>query len=274
MRLFLNPENPGHLGDDTFWYWFKREFESSWDWKEAKGGDLVLQYSVLGPYTGDAKYVALCWEMYPEMQAKLAPSIGDWSEKARRCVDCAAGTPFRTVPTATTAHYYKNPVKVLPLGVDTDVFRPMLSKKALREKYGLDPGALIGFWSGTTHYMKGFDLVERFAAEHPEIKWIICWKQPSEAGHLEGAHNTVSILQPHMNELMNCADFFLSTGRLSPLYLVEWEAMAAGLPLWSASPVKREVPDHSARDYVFDMGWDRNSLRGEWQDYLEEIEAA
>lgn len=270
MKLYLNPENPGHLGDDTFWHWFKREFDSSWEWTAAKKGDIVLQYSVLGPYMGEAKYVALCWEMYPSMQSVLPSWVGDWSEKVGRCLACAEGTPFRTVPTTATAHYYDNP-KIMPLGVDTDVFKPLYAKQALREKHGIPLDAEVGFWSGTTHYMKGYDLLERYSALSPDTYWICCWKQPSEAGHMDGAHNTVSILQPHMNELMNCADFFLSTGRLYPLYLVEWEAMAAGLDLINAPGVERELPEYSSREAVMDLGWSRHALKPEWTLWLEEI---
>lgn len=274
MRIFLNPENPGHLGDDTFWFWFKREFPSSiWGWQGATDDDLVLQYSVLGP--AKSRYVALCWEMYPEMQERLPRSIGDWADKAARCQSCAGNTPFRTVPTVATEHFYSHhgPVKVLPLGVDTEVFKPLHAKKRLREKYGIPQDRPVGFWSGTTHYMKGYDLLEKVANENPSFYWILCWKQPSEAGHREDAHNTVSILQPHMNELMNCADFFFSTGRLNPLYLVEWEALSAGLHLVNAPGITRELPDNSNRDAVFDLGWDRLSLRAKWLDWLAEIEA-
>jgi hypothetical protein len=273
-HIYLNPENPGHLGDDTFWTWFKRVFpKSRWDWQNAKAGDVVLQYSVLGRYEGPAKYVALCWELYPEMQRVLPASIGNWDDKVARCLACAAGTEWRTVPTATTAHYYERfgRVEVIPLAVDTDVFTPLNRTEELRAKYGLRAKGPIGFWCGTTHHMKGFDLLQAHAAKNPEIDWIVCWKQPSEAGHLEGAHNTVSILQPHLNELMNCADFVASTGRLKPLFLVEWEAMASGLMLWNVDGVDREALTGSSRKHVFEQFWDRRTAKRLWSDYLEDV---
>jgi glycosyltransferase involved in cell wall biosynthesis len=273
-KVYLHPENPGHLGDDTFWYWFKREFpDSSWNWHEAGEGDVVLQYSVLGRYEGPAKYIALCWEMYPEMQRKLPTWVGNWDEKVARCMECAANTEFRTVPTKATLAYYEHygPVRVLPLPVDTDVFRPLAKRYDLREKYGIPQESRVGFWSGTTHHMKGYDLLEEYARAHPDTYWICCWKQPSEAGHKDGAYNTVSILQPHMNELMNCADFFLSTGRLYPLFLVEWEALSSGLTLVNAPGVDREAPSGSGRLKVFEMGFDRTSARHRWAEYVAEV---
>ena len=272
MTIYLNPENPGCFGDDTFWYWFKREFpESEWYKGHAGKDDIILQYSVLGVPSSDAKYVACCWEMYPEMQKLLAPSHGDWSEKVARCLACAEGTPFRTVPTYSTAHYYAKYglIRIIPLTVDTEVFKPMGLKEQLRRQHGIPLNRRVGFWSGTTHVMKGFDLLEKYAAAHPDIYWICCWSH--ETGHKAGAHNTVAIPQPHMNELMNCADFFLSTGRLNPLFLVEWEAMSSGLPLVNAEGITREFPEGSSRDLVFELGWDRITAKKTWEDYLLEV---
>jgi len=272
--VYLHPENPGHLGDDTFWHWFKREFpDSRWDWENAGAGDVVLQYSVLGRYEGPANYIALCWEMYPEMQRSLPTWVGNWDAKVQKCLECADGTPWRTVPSAATLKYYEHlgPVKILPLAVDTNLFNRLWNRSELKEKYGIPKDVRVGFWSGTTHYMKGYDLLEQYAAEHPDIYWILCWKQPSEAGHRDGALNTVSILQPQMNELMSCADFFLSTGRLYPLYLVEWEALSAGLEMVNAPGVSREIPEGSSRLAVFENGFDRSTARESWVKYIEEV---
>lgn len=273
MTIWLNPENPGCFGDDTFWYWFKREWPSSeWYKGHAREGDIILQYSVLGAPVSPAKYVACCWEMYPEMQKRLAPQHGDWSEKVGRCLACAAGTPWRTVPTYSTAHYYESsgpPVRVIPLTVDTELFKPLGRKEELRRQHRIPSDRPVGFWSGTPHVMKGFDLLEKYAYQHPEVYWICCWSH--QAGYKEDAHNTVAILQPHMNELMNCADFFLSTGRLNPLFLVEWEAMSSGLPLVNAEGVTREFPEGSSRDLIFELGWDRISAKKTWENYLLEV---
>jgi len=275
--VYLHPENPGHLGDDTFWTWFKRVFpKSRWDWENAGEKDVILHYSVLGRYRGPAKYICLCWEMYPEMQEKLPKTSEDWSAKVDRCMEAARRTPWRTVPTKTTAHYYESfgHVEVIPLAVDTDVFTPLNRQSELREKYGLKKDGPIGFWSGTTHYMKGFDLLQEHAKKNPEIEWIVCWKQPSDAGHMEGAHNTVSILQPHMNELMNCADFVASTGRLKPMFLVEWEAISSGLFLVNVDGVDRELFTGSSRKQIFEMGWDRATAKETWSDYIQKVLAA
>lgn len=272
FKVCLSPENPGHLGDDTFWRWFAREFPNSvWGTDSAKEGDVVLRYSVLGPYVGPAKYIACCWELYPEMQRVLPVDYGNWDEKVRRCIECANGTPHRTVPTEATVKYYSDPVRVIPLTVDTDVFTPLPNKLFLRGKYDIPRNARVGFWSGTTHYMKGYDLVQEYARSNPDIYWILCWKQAYEAGHMDGAYNSISILQPQMNELMNCADFFLSTGRLNPLFLVEWEAMSAGLPMVNAPGVVREFNEGVSREKVFELGWDRHTAKNTWAEYIKEV---
>jgi len=276
-NVYLHPETMNYLGDDTFWTWFQREFpKSSYDWQKAGVGDVVLQYSVLGPYRGKAKYIACCWEMYPEMQAKLPGWVGEWHYKVDQCLECSKETPWRTIPTKATLGYYEQhgPVSIIPLGVDTDVFTPLNAKNDLRKKYGLPEGRRIGFWSGTTHYMKGFDLLESWSKKNPDVFWIVCWKQQDNRGSFDGAYETCSILQPNMNELMNCADFFLSTGRLNPLFLVEWEALSSGLSLVNAPGIERELPEGSSRHVLFDLVWDRKTLMTSWPEYIQGVLAS
>ena len=256
--VFLHPENPSSLGDDTFWTWFKREFPASrWDWENAKAGDVVLQYSALGKYEGQAKYIALCWELYPEMQEKLPRDVGDWSNQVAKCMECAEHTPWRTVPTEATKHYYRRfgHVEVLPIGIDSELFRPLGRKAELRKQYGV-PNGEVGFWCGTKHRMKGHDLMEDYRRKNPGIFWVLCWKEQS-------------IPQHELAELMNCADFVLGTGRLTPMFMVEWEAMSAGLPLRSLT--ERELPDGSTRSTVLGLGWARLIARNGWSRYIQSV---
>lgn len=164
-------------------------------------------------------------------------------------------------------------VDVLPIGVDTDLFKPM-DKESLRNKYGISLNKKIGFWSGTMHPMKGIQNLLKYKEENPDIEWIIVWKQPSDAGHVDGANNFTLVSQPELAELMNCADFFLSCGLLRPFYMVEWEALSCNLPFVILDDIKKDfVPSTNPRDDIFRLGWDRKTAKETWRKYLEDAKS-
>ena len=269
--IYLSPEHKSALGEDTFWTWFEREFEgSAFRVPESiEPDDVVLRYSTLGPPRFGEHTVALLWELHPEMKARLDSPA--WDTIIRKINDCARGSRFRVVSSPVMRPYYEafGAVEVLPIGVDTDLFRPM-DKAALRRKYGIPADKRVGFWSGTTHPMKGFQNLLVWHSGHPEIRWITVWKQRSQHVHLEGAYNYVHVPQQQLAELMNCADFCLSCGLLRPFFMVEWEAMACNLPLVVIDGAQKEfIPPANPRDDVLGRKWDRRSARGLWARFLE-----
>jgi hypothetical protein len=255
--IYLNPENASGLGEDTFWTWLNRELPNTAFGvpDRLEPGDVVLQYSTLGYAKHPDQTIALLWELYPEMKRALGSS--EWDGIIGRIQDAALSSRRRTVASALMlpdyAHHGR--VDVLPIGVDTDLFRPM-DKAAMRRKYGFADDARVGFWSGTAHPMKGYDRLQAYGAANPDIQWITVWKH-------------APVPQSTLAELMNCADFLYCPGRLRPFFMVEWEAMACGLRV--------EIPDGMVKDFqpsdnpradVFRLGWDRRSALKRWADYL------
>lgn len=279
MTVYLSAEHISGLGEDTFWTWFQREFPSSKFMVPNKlnDSDIVLRYSVLGPITS-GKAVALLWELLPEMKVKLRSNV--WDEKIRKIRQCAKESQYRTIASPIMKGYYEEfgEVDYIPLGVNTDLFKPIADKEMLRKKYGLPLDRKIGFWCGTTHPMKGFDKLREWAKEHPEIYWIIVWKQRSETPNvfaqlkmrLEKRFSSyLHVSQETLAELMNAADFFLVPGMLRPFYLVEWEAMACDLPpVIIGEQTKDFVPSNHPREDIFRLKWDRKTVRKIWEEYL------
>ncbi len=271
--IYLNPEIMSGLGEDTFWTWFKREFSTS-EVKIPKtmhNEDIILQYSTLG-FPGIAgKSVALLWELYPEMKEVFKESI--WDQKLVKIFECAKYCTFRTVSSPLAVRYYTDygNIDVLPIGVNTDLFKQLNNKTALREKYNIPLDKEVGFWGGTTHPMKGFSKVLDYAAKHPDIHWIIVWKWEHEAGHLPGAHNFTKVSQETLCELMNCSDFILFSGMLRSYFMLEWEAMACNLPvrLFDQELERDFIPSSNPREDVFKLKWDRRSTKELWAKYLE-----
>ncbi|MEM2899304.1 MAG: hypothetical protein QXT63_00785 [Thermoplasmata archaeon] len=270
--IYLNPEILSALGDDTFWMWFKREFlGSSFDIPEfLNSDDVILQYSTLGFANRAGKSIALLWELYPEMKMQLKSN--EWDARIEKTFECAKFSTYRVASTRFTVPFYEQfgRVDILPIGVDTDLFKPIDEKKNLRKKYNIPREKTVGVWCGTTHRMKGFDRLKEYAEKHPEIYWIIIWKTPAEAGHLPGAKEYVQVTQPVLSELLNCADFYLSCSLLRPFYMVEWEAMACNLEMRILGDIEKDfVPSSNPRNDVFAHGWDRKTTKKLWSEYLK-----
>ncbi|MBP1927930.1 glycosyltransferase involved in cell wall biosynthesis [Methanolinea mesophila] len=261
------------MGEDTFWTWFKREFPSSKFGlpNRMSSDDILLQYSTLGFPNLPGKSIALLWELYPEMKEVFKKDI--WDQKIERIFQCSKYCTYRTVSSPLAARYYQEfgHVDVLPIGVDTELFKPKRDKELLRKKYGLPLDKEIGFWGGTTHPMKGYDRVLEYAKNHPDIYWIIVWKWDLESDNFSGGHNFIKVNQETLSELMNCANFILFTGLLRSYFMLEWEAMACDLPvrLYDSSLERDFIPSNSPREDVFRQKWDRINTKALWTQYLE-----
>jgi glycosyltransferase involved in cell wall biosynthesis len=269
--IYLNAEVISGLGEDTFWTWFKREFPSaSFELpRDLRNEDAVLQYSTLGFLNRAGKSIALLWELYPEMKGQLEST--QWDAVLARVYECAKFSTYRVVASQLMVPFYERfgTADVLPIGVDTDLFKPLPEKNALRDKYNIPKDRKVGIWCGTTHPMKGFPRLVEYVHLNPDIYWIIVWKWELEAGHLPSASNFIQVPQQTLCELMNAADFFLCCGRLRPFYMVEWEAMACNLPIRILDNMQKDfVPSSNPRDDVFRLHWDRKSTKKLWADCL------
>ena len=269
--IYLNAEVVSGLGEDTFWRWFQREFPSSVleEPTTLTDRDVVLRYSTLGFLPVAGKQVALCWELYPAMKARFGSSL--WDDRIAAVMESARYATYRTVASDLTSAEYEafGSVDVIPIGVDVDLFRPLPDKQALRDKYGLPGDNEIGVWVGTAHPMKGFALLLEYARSHPDIHWITICKTEHESVVMPGASSFVHVAQQTSCELINAADFFLSTSLLRPFFMAEWEAMACNVPMrLIGEPNKEFVPSASPRDDVLRLGWDRPAVRTRWQRFL------
>ena len=269
--IYLNPEVKSGLGEDTFWTWFEREFPGcSFDIpKKLNDEDIILRYSTLGFLPVEGKQVALCWELYPQMKELFG--LDQWDNILSKVYETARYSTYRTVATQNSVKDYEHfgTVEIIPIGVNTDLFKPMDNKKELRQKYNLPLDKEIGIWIGTCHPMKGYDEFILYAARNSDVHWVVVWKWEWEAMRMEGADNFVQIPQKEIAELTNAADFFVSTNKLNSYFMAEWEAMACNIPLRLIGNQSREfIPSPSPRDDVFQRGWDRNSVKKAWEIFL------
>lgn len=270
--IYLNSEVKSGLGEDTFWTWFEREFPSSSFSvpQKLKDDDIVLRYSTLGFLPVEGKQVALCWELYPQM--KLLFGSNQYDHILEKVYACARYSTYRTVATETSVADYKQfgSVDIIPIALNTDLYKPLNNKIELRKKHKLPLDKEIGIWIGTYHPMKGYSTLLKYAADHPDIYWICVWKWEPEAMPMNGASNFIQIPQIQINELLNAADFFASTNRLNSFFMSEWEAMSSDIPFRLIGNEKNVefIPSANPRNDVFNRGWDRISAKKKWEAFF------
>jgi hypothetical protein len=252
--IFVNPEVLLGLGEDTFWTWIIRETGAEIGVPKSVGKkDIVLHYSTMGKPLHPNQSIALLWELYPEMTLRLRMNF----KRRQRLIDASLSSRWATVPTHYSRAFYARDAEVLPIAVDQELFSPPVDKLALRRELGLEPQGKYVFWGGGSHVMKGRDLRDIWLANHPEYTLLFADK--------ENPMNQIEVAR-----LMKSADGILNTSRLVPLFMIDWEALACGLPIIEGGGVKRELPHHySPRDYVKSEGWFRSDAILIWQKFID-----
>lgn len=275
MKIYLRPEVKSGLGEETFWTWFAKKIPGATFSPIAnfnKDTDTILQYSTAQKTEYPQNTICLCWELYPEMKNILKKDI--WDTVIDRTVENATRAKKVTVASKFSADYYsqfvKDDISILPIAVDTDLFCP-LEKEPIRRKYGLSSSKKIGFWCGTNHEMKGYDQLEKYRQKNPDIDWIVVWKSKEESNITFKAKHFTKVPQHTLAELMNCADFFLSTSRLRPYFMVEYEAMACNLPFifYDENLEKDFKLSNEPRVDLLNKKWDRNTAKKLWIEAID-----
>lgn len=277
-KIYLSPVVRSGYGEETFWVWFEKKFKnSSYKLPKAyKKGDVLLRYSTKGPLKAkNLKTIALCWELLPEMKTVLGSN--EWDATIETTYETAKNADKIVVASRFSVPYYEKygKVDILPIGVDTDLFRPYSDKEKyeLKIKYGIPLNVEVGFWCGTTHKMKGFQNVQKYADENPNIYWIIVWY--GERGNFVGnGQEHYLVNQQKMAELMNCANFQLSASILRPYYIIEYEGMACNLPQRKIVDIEKDFEaGNNPRDVIFEKKWDRHSAKILWEDYIKNLQS-
>jgi hypothetical protein len=274
--IYLSPMVYLFPGVDTWWEWFERNFNpTSHNLPETyNSDDLVFRYSTKGAINAyPGKSIAMCWELLPELKRVL--NTNAWDVPIQATYEAAKSCTHRIITTefARTDYERFGKVDFIPIGIDTDFFKPcsLEEKYNLKLKYAIPEDKSIGFWCGTTHPMKGYQYVLPYAKEHPEIYWIIVWY--TDVGHFTGyGQEHVGTPQSKLVELMNCADFQLETSILRPYYMIEYEGMACNLKRRKILNIQKdfEVGDNP-RDVIFEKQWDRITCKKLYENYINNL---
>jgi glycosyltransferase involved in cell wall biosynthesis len=217
------------------------------------------------------KVFSLCWELYPEMKYMLKSDA--WNGRINLTYDSTKNATEIMIASELAREFYGHfgKISIMPIGVNTDLFKPiqdMNKKIEIKKQYCIPLDKRIGFWGGTNHIMKGFDIFMDYASKHPDIFWIIVWKWQREVSPIPNNINYIQkvlIPQEELSKLMAISDFFLSTSRLRPYYMTEYEAMSCNVPFVLTNNIKKEfIPSETPRSDIFQQGWDRESVKNLW----------
>jgi glycosyltransferase involved in cell wall biosynthesis len=162
-------------------------------------------------------------------------------------VTCRAGSLVAVSESAAaeTACYYRHPAaRVIPNGVDLELFRPQ-DRTHARQHLGLDPDARYALFVGRAEYRKGADLLLESCRQ---AGWKLLH---AGARGIAGAHH-LGVLEPQqLAEAYAAADCMLFPTRYEACSYVILEALACGIPVlttrigWTRT-LLREMPQYES----------------------------
>ncbi len=141
---------------------------------------------------------------------------------------------------AVAEHYYraisfKTPVKIIPNGVDIDIFQPVLPEKrqVLRDQFALRRDQPVLLFVGRFVERKGLSVIRHLAESLPEWRFWLVGRGPIDPNQwrLPNIHVFKDRADATLAELYQAADMLILPSYGEGFPLVIQEAMACGLPV-------------------------------------------
>jgi glycosyltransferase involved in cell wall biosynthesis len=172
------------------------------------------------------------------------------------------------------ADWYRIEAKIIPMGVDTNLFRPM-DKVSLRKRYGIPLNAFVKIYVGSTHPVKGWDLIKKEIKRDKNSFYIIVLKDKQIS---KVCYKNVKILQrvpqKTLAGLYNCADIYVGRSRVESLWLTPIEAMFCNVPVdvTKTGIFNEWQPENkSPRKEAFKKGLSQETMVESWQKLISEL---
>lgn len=173
------------------------------------------------------------------------------------------------------AKWYRIKAEIISIGTDTRFFRPM-DKTFLREKYDIPQNRFVKIYVGSTHPVKGWDLIRKEIERNKDDFYILVFKDEKIP---KLGYKNVKVFQrvPQMVlvELYNCADLYVGRSRVESLWLTALEAMFCNVPtdVTQTGIFADWLPQNkSPRQEAFDKGLDKETMIEKWKKLIKEIE--
>ncbi|MEI6479406.1 MAG: glycosyltransferase [bacterium] len=165
--------------------------------------------------------------------------------------------------------------EVIPIGTDSQLFSPTKNREELRKKYGIPTDAIVKIFIGSTHLVKGFDILETEIKNDSKSFYILVLKDKYRPIlKLSNVKVFQRIDQKTLAELMNCADVCVGRSRVETLWLGPIEAMFCGVPV-DVTPVgifaDWKPANLNPRQEAFEIGLDRETMIKRWESLIHNI---
>lgn len=194
--------------------------------------------------------------------------------------EALAGADVVVANSKNVADYYgvANAV-IIPIGTDVNLFKPLPNKDALRKKYGIPENRRIKIFVGSTHKVKGFDILTKEIKNDKESfyilvlkdKWFDKWFWKLKLPNVKIFQR---VNQNVLVELHNCADVFVGRSRVETLWLGPIEAMFCGIPV-DITPVgifaDWKPKNKNPRLEAFEAGLDKETMIKKWRSLIERL---
>ena len=128
----------------------------------------------------------------------------------------------------TSLAYPEYEFEIIPVGVDSSLFRPA-NKSQIRSELGLEPGR-VGIFVGDFSEVKGWSKVRECIDHFTEITWLIVSKGAGSY-NAPNAHVFTRIPQEFLVKLLNAADFFIIGSPIETQCLAAVEACLCNIPV-------------------------------------------
>lgn len=163
---------------------------------------------------------------------------------------------------------------VIPIGVDTQLFKPM-DKQKMRKKHGIPQDKRVKIFVGSTHLVKGFDiLLEEIKKDHQSLYILVLKDNGFIDIDLPNVRVYYKLKQKKLAELYNCADVYVGRSRVETLWLAPLEAMFCGIPVdvtstgifadWSPQNI-------NPREEVIEKKLSREHMLSQWESLVQRV---
>ena len=175
----------------------------------------------------------------------------------------------------TANSYGLNKVEIIPVGTDADLFKSLPHKDALKKKYGIPENRRIKIFVGSTHKVKGFDILKEEIKNDKESFYILVLKDKFIPGlKFSNAKIFQRISQNVLVELHNCADVYVGRSRVETLWLGPIEAMFCGVPVDVTKAgffADWQPKNKNPRLEAFEASLDKETMIKKWRNLIERL---
>lgn len=220
-------------GSRTLWHlladWLGATFVP-WGEADSLDGVVIRNATYHGPLTTTGPTVALLQDIMPPETPIRAQQV-EVCQRADVIVANSAWT-LSQYPELTGLN-----TRIIPLPVDTDLFRPREDRAALQAKWGIAAGSVC--WVGGATVIKGFDRLHRLAGTS-DLHFAVALKDAGKV-HSPGWFGRMKVYarltQAELAEVMTACRVGLCTSRIETQHLAGLEMAACGLPVVYVDPV-------------------------------------